>query len=331
MSLGQIQPRLPDLVQHLLRVPGVEAVSASTYTPLSGLIQLTKVQVPGFVPTDIRDVHASVNHVSPSFFEVFGTPLVSGRPFDDRDHTGAPAVAIVNQAFARRYLGGRNPVGERVTLDGRDVEIVGQVADGKYMNLREPSMRFVYLPLAQARSNAGPVRFAVRASSPADVRGPVLRALREYDSRLLVQMRTLDEEIGASVSRERLLARVAALTGAAALLITIMGVYGSFSYLTARRRAEIGVRLALGASRGAIGRLVLAKTAIVLALGSLAGLAGALAAGRLLEVHLFGIGSRDPGALGGAAVVLGVTALAAAAAPAWRASRVDPAVTLRAE
>src|SRR5690606_28552186 len=131
------------------QVPGVRAASVATYTPLSGLIQLAKVDVPGFAPRDIRDINVSVTRVDPGFFNVFGTPLLSGRVFDERDGASAPPTAIVNRAFAEHYLNGRDPVGEYISLNGEQVEVIGQVVTGRYRTLREPDMRFVYLPMRQ--------------------------------------------------------------------------------------------------------------------------------------------------------------------------------------
>lgn len=322
--------RVEALTTRLGTVPGVEAVSVSTLTPLSGYIMLSRIEVPGFVSADIRDVNASVNRVTPSFFTVFGTPLLAGRPFDDRDHAEAPRVAIVNTAFAERYLHGANAVGRVIKLNGRETEIVGLVETGKYMTLREPRMRFVFVPLAQALGpRPQPLRLGIRGPNPAQLRGPILHALRTFDASLTVEFRTLEDEIATSVNRERLLAWVGTLFAVLALLIAVIGVYGTFSYLVARRRVEFGVRMAVGADRPAILRLVLRHAAGTVTAGCLLGLVGTVPVTRLLEAVLFGVSPSDPAVLGLAAGVMIATGGIASYLPARRAARSDPMCALR--
>ncbi|MCC7125663.1 MAG: ABC transporter permease [Acidobacteria bacterium] len=323
--------RLEELVSRMRDIPGVRAASVATYTPLSGLIQLAKIDVRGFAPRDMRDINASINRVDRGFFDVFGTPLLNGRVFDDRDGAGAPPVAIVNKAFAEHYLNGRDPVGEYINVNGEQVEVIGQTVTGRYRTLREPDMRFVYLPVRQSPGNPRYFRFAVRAAAPEDVKASILRSLRDALPGVIVQFRTMDEEIGATIGQERLLARLATIYGGLALLMAVTGIYGTHSYLVTRRRREIGIRLALGASQSDIRRLVLSGALRVLAVGAIVGIVATLSLGRVLESQLFGIGSRDPMTLLAAVILFSVCGVLASLLPARRAAKLDPVQELRAE
>ncbi len=323
--------RIEALVSRMREVPGVRSASVATYTPLSGLIQLAKIDVRGFVPRDMRDINATVNRVDRGFFDVFGTPLLSGRVFDERDGAGSPPVAIVNRAFAEHYLNGRDPVGEYINVNGEQMEVIGQTATGRYRTLREPDMRYVYLPVRQSPRNPQYFRFAVRADSPERVKASVLRSLRSELPGVIVQFRTMDEEIGATIGQERLLARLATVYGGLALLMAATGIYGTHSYLVTRRRREIGIRLALGASQPDIQRLVLSSAFRVLGAGAAIGILATLALGRVLESQLFGIGSRDPVTLLAALALFGACGVLASLLPARRAARLDPVRELRAE
>lgn len=215
-------------------------------------------------------------------------------------------------------------------MNGRETEIVGLVATGKYMTLREPAMRFVFVPLAQALGpRPQPLRLGIRGPNPAQLRGPILQALRTFDASLTVEFRTLEDEIAMSVNRERLLAWVGTLFAVLALLMAVIGVYGTSSYLVARRRAEFGVRMAVGADRSAILRLVLRDSASAVTAGCLLGLVGTVAATRFLEAVLFGVSPNDPVILGMAAGVMITTGGIASSLPARRAARCDPMSALR--
>jgi hypothetical protein len=156
---------LEAILRRARSVPGVQAASLSTITPLSGLIMLSPVEVRGFSASDVRDVNAAVNRVTPDFFEVFGTRIVAGRSFRETDERLAPGVAIVNTDFVRRYLPETEPLGQVVRLGTRDLEIVGVVESGKYRSLQEAPVRFVYVPLQQWLRQQ-PLRLAVRTDTP---------------------------------------------------------------------------------------------------------------------------------------------------------------------
>ncbi|MDP1569892.1 MAG: ADOP family duplicated permease [Vicinamibacterales bacterium] len=325
--------RISALTSRLEAIPGVEAASASTLTPLSGYIMLTPVTVPFFVPDGLPDTAVASNRITPRFLQTFGTPLLAGRDFDERDGPDAPRVAIVNTAFVDHYMPDFDEVvGRVIELRGQPTEIVGVVATGRYMRLRDPRTQFVYLPLAQwLGPQPQPIRFALRSASPDALRGAVVQTVREFDPALTVEFRTLADEIAMGGSHDRLLAWLGGLFAALALLMACLGLYGTFAYLVARRRVEIGVRLALGADRAAILRLVFRDAAMVLAAGLGVGLAGTLATARYLEALLYGVRPGDPLMLAFAVVAVSAVAALATSLPARAAAAIDPAQSIRAE
>lgn len=325
--------RIDGLLSRLEAVPDVTAASASTLSPLSGWIMLAPMSVPGFTSDDRRDANVAVNRVTGRFFEVFGTPLLTGRTFDERDHALSPRVAIVNTAFAEHYFGAIDDVvGRMVQMAGRDTEIVGVVSTGRYMNLREPVRSFAYVPLAQfIGPRPQPVRFAARSAAPDELRTPFVQAVRRFDPKLTVEFRTLTDEIVAQSNTERLLASLGGLFALLALIMAAVGLYGAFTYMVVRRTREFGVRLALGADRAGILRLVLADAAVVVGMGVGSGLACTVASGRFLEALLFGLQPTDPGMLTAALLVVTMVAGIATYLPARRGTRTDPAHSLRSE
>ena len=328
--------RIDQARARLEAIPGVEAVSAGIITPLSGGMSAGPLNVPGSryepPPNMPAGAMAPFNRVLPGFFRAVGTPVVTGREFDDRDGPGTPGVAVVNDAFVERHYGDADPIGRLITLGEFDMTIVGVAADARQISLREERPVPMAYGLLTQGTATGPIpslRFVVRTSTPDAVRGPIVATLREIDPRLNVEFRTMRDEAEASVNRERLLAWLAGLFAVLGIVMAAVGLYGTFTYAVVRRRAEFGVRMAIGAGRGDILRLVLRDASIVLAAGVALGLAGTVAATRLVESLLFGVGARDPWMLSAAVAAVVTTALAASALPARRAAHVDPAVALR--
>lgn len=321
-----------DLLGRLTTQPSVDAVSISVLTPLSGIIMLSRVQVPGFRSIDPRSVNASVNRVTPGFFDVFGTRLLAGRGFSQRDGMGAPRVGIVNEAFANLYMAGDSPIGKMIKLNEEGVEIIGVVETGKYMNLHEPTMRFVYLPLAQwVGPKPVPLRIGVRTANPEAAKAELISTIRRFDPELGLEFRNLKDEVDSSANRERLMARLSACLASLALVIAGTGLYGTFSYLVHRRRAELALRIALGADGAAIRRLIGRDAVVVLGLGSVVGFAGVMASGRFVAAILFGVTPADPLVLSVSWICLAFVAGVATLLPTVRASRVDPMIALRSE
>jgi len=243
----------------------------------------------------------------------------------------------VNLALARRFLGGSSPLGHTITnvpAFGRPVEIVGVAGDSVYGSIREPAPPTVYTPLAQSEGPPGvlsSLNLIVRSSSgsPALLTKSVAAAIVGLDPGLTLTFRPLADQVDASLTQERLVALLSGFFGALALLLAGLGLYGVTSYAVARRRPEIGIRLALGASPAGVVRLVLSRVALLVGIGVLAGAAVSLWTSRFVATLLYGLQPRDPITLAGATVTLAIVGLLAGWLPAWRASRIDPAQVLR--
>jgi predicted permease len=314
-------------------VPGVSAAAVSYTTPLARAGRNTLIRVPaGWAMT--RPQRTSwINVVSPAWFETMGLQMVAGRDFDARDGAGAPRVAIVNRAYAARFLGGVAPLGARTEAEDSagpvPFEIVGVVEDSVYRSVRASAEPTMYLPLAQ--EGAGGV-MTVAFRGPAAAEGlvrAVAAAIEREEPAAVVTFRSLDEQVAATLTQERVLATVATFFGGLGLLLAGVGLYGVTSYSVTSRRTEIGIRMALGATTDRVVRLVLVRVAWLVALGLVAGAALALWAGRYVQSLLYGLEPRDPLTLAAAALLLALVAMIAAWIPARRATRVDPLVALR--
>jgi predicted permease len=316
-------------------LPGVADAALSLTTPFTNEFT-PPMAVAGVTVFDARPFG---NLVSPGWFGTFGTPLRAGRDFTERDRAGQPRVAIVNEAFVRHYLHGA-ALGQTFALYPNSamalspIEIVGVVADAVYRSLREPAPPTWYVPLAQfdlKEFTLPSARLSVRpkAGSPLSLTRSIAAAAAAVDPRLTLTFRPLADQVNASVMPERLMARLAALFGALALLLAGLGLYGVTAYLVSRRRTEIGIRMALGATRIGVARLVLSRVVTLVAAGVAIGAAASLWASKFVAALLYGLEPRDPVTVTAAALVLGGVALLAGFLPAHRASRIDPAVVLR--
>ena len=285
--------------------------------------------------TTERDV--DMNAVSPGFFATMRIPLLAGRDFDDHDsrpigETGRRSV-IVNQAFVNRYLAGRSPLGVRIgsgTLAGTrtDIEIVGVVGDISYRGLREHSEE-AWFPIFEGDDSMGTYYVRVRGT-PEQALQTIRRIVHQADPQLpILEFRTVNEQIGRSLSTEHLLAALSGSFGAMALLLSLIGLYGVMSYAVTRRTREIGIRLALGATGASAVRLVLRDAVAMIAGGIAIALPCVAALGKFVQSQLFGVTASDPATIAAAAALLAAGALAAAFIPAWRASNVSPVDALR--
>jgi predicted permease len=280
---------------------------------------------------------AYINSVTPGYFRAMGTPLLSGRNFDWRDTLSSPKVAIVNQAFARKYLNGLAPLGSRLLRgDGGDhtgaYEIVGVAADSKYGSLRDNFSPTVYYDAAQSNDADTEAAFVVRGKNGLDPSVDAIKAAgRDTHPEPILELRTLNGTISESLTQERLMARISGVYGLLAAILAAVGVYGALSYLVARRRNEIGIRMALGASRGAVAGMILRETAWFTAIGLALGTGLAIAGTRAATVLIYGISPSDPGLIGGAALGLIAMATIASYLPARRAAAIDPVAALRQE
>jgi len=279
----------------------------------------------------------NLNAVSPEFFSTLGIGMVAGRGFDERDTRAEggpnPRVAIVNEAFARRYLGGRSPLGALICEgSGPDakpnVEIIGVVADFRYRGLREQSEQ-AYFPILEGTETGGNFYVKVRGTTDAAFQS-IRTVIRNADPALpMLYFRTMDEQVNRSLVTERILAALVGGFGTLALLLSLVGLYGVMSFVTTQRTREIGIRLALGATRGSAIWMVLRDALIMIAAGTAIALCCAAALGRLVESQLFGVKPTDPLAMAAATLLLTIATLGAALIPAYRASTVNPVDALR--
>jgi len=285
-------------------------------------------------PADRQSADVSV--ASPGYFRTLDIRIVAGRPFTERDTSTTTPVCIVNEAFARRYLHGRNPIGARVDIRPKMLgwtaakEIVGVARQVKGQPDESADLLQVYVPLAQ--SPIGDVFLVVRsAAGPPEALAPAIRAaVTRHDANVPVRrFRTVDDLAGEATARYRFRAILAATFAGLALLLAMVGVFGVLAYSVQQRRREFGVRIALGATTGNVLALVLASASKVIALGAVIGLVGAAALSRSISTFLFGVRPLDPLTFGSVAIVLAVTATIATVGPALRATRVDPVVAFR--
>ncbi len=331
-------------VREAAAVPGVAHAAVSLVTPVSGTTWNNRIDVQDGPPLPEKERIAHINYVTPDWFATYGTRILAGRDVAAIDRAGSPPVAIVNEAFARKFLNGRNPLGRMVRQESRPgrknpfMEIVGLVRDAVYLSLRDPVPPTMYLPLDQFdMADGGPggsfASLSVRAAagSPAQLARPVVDAVLHVDPQLSLTVRALADQVDASLTQERLVAMLSGFFGALALLLAGIGLYGVTSYAVSRRRTEIGIRMALGANPGGVTRMVLGRVAVLVGAGVAIGGLASVWASRFASSLLFGLQPRDPITLAvSAAVLLGVGALAGWL-PARRASRIDPARVLRDE
>ncbi|MDQ3950595.1 MAG: ABC transporter permease, partial [Gemmatimonadota bacterium] len=346
ISPDQLPRARRELLEWARTIPGVRSASTVSITPVSGYGWNDVLIVDGFTPGgDVDDAQSWFNEVSDGYFATLETRLLAGRDFDASDVPGSGKVAIVNDAAARHYFGTSSVLGRQFRTQVGDsasvpYTIVGVVENAKYNNLREETRRVVYLPASQSTKPEPQVTFVVRAGGgagagtdgdPLALVPAVRRAILTAQPAALLEFRPLSRQVAMSLQRERVLGVLSGLFGAVALLLSMLGLYGVMSYAVARRRNEIGVRIALGAARARVVRLVLGDVARVVAVGVVIGGAGALASGKLVKSFLYGLEPTEPTVMVFAALLLGVVSLAAGGVPAWRAARLDPVEALREE
>ena len=323
---------LEDMLRRAETIHGVRAVSAALVSPLSGSLWLYSVEVPGY-PARPKEVPMTyMNAIGPGYFATIGAPLVRGREFTHADREGAPYVAVVNEQMAKKFWPGRDPIGQRFkagALDGHETEVVGVVRDSIYRDLREAKQEILYVPLLEG--DFGSATLHVRMAGDA---APVFNQLRAQAraadrSVPLYGMRTLDAQIGGTLSTERLLATVSTILGALAIVLAMVGLYSVLANAVAQRAREIGIRMALGAARTQVVGMVLRDTLRMVLIGVLVGIPLSLAASRWIASFLYGIRAQDPLTYIAIAALVVIAGCAAAYIPSRRASRVDPMVVLR--
>lgn len=337
--VSEQQPAMFDDIERRLRaLPGVVSAGRSILTPVSQRMwdNALLVDTPNAPKGD--DADANFNFVSPGYFETLRTPLLAGRNFNDTDTKTSAQVAIVNESLARRFFPNTDPLGKvfRVQPDpgkpAPPIQIVGLAKDAKYGSLRETDSVTAYFPITQVPEHAETQTFELRTTiRPSALISPVQDAVAGVSKAIPLDFRTLEEQVDDSLVQERLLATLSTFFGALAVLLAMIGLYGALSYLVAQRQAEFGIRLALGAPRASILRLVMRDVLLVLGGGVATGICISLAAVGVLQKMLFGLAARDTLTLLLSVGVLSAVALVAGYLPARRAMRVDPMVALRYE
>jgi predicted permease len=284
------------------------------------------------------DGSANFTWASPEYFETMGIPLVRGRGFSDTDTAASQRVAVVNQTFVRRFSNGTDPIGQTLRTHPEPnypstvYQIVGVMADSKYENLRDETPPFVIAPSTQFPDQRPNTAMLVRSSLPPEVMADSMkRRLGEKHPDVIVYATSFQQKIQNGLLRERLMAMLSGFFGILAALLGMLGLYGVISYLVMQRRNEIGIRIALGASRGQVVRMVMREAGLMLAIGVTIGAVLSLAAGRAAESLLFGLKSSDPLTLVAAIGLLVAIGALASFVPARRASQLDPMIALRSD
>ena len=320
-----------DLRTQFSSLPGVRAASLSNHAVIGMGTSGTGVSVSGAAPED-----SSILTIGAGFFATMQIPVLLGREIDERDRHGAPLVAVVNEAFAKRGFGDRNPLGQHLAIERKcpkcDIEIVGVSANSLYGNLKGTPPPTVYLSFAQ--NVWGPVQgmvYELRTSgNPLSYVNAVRDLVQRADPGLpLSDVKSQSARIDQTINQEIAFARLCTAFALLALVIACVGLYGTMSYNVARRTGEIGIRMALGAQRGRVLRMVLREVVLLAAVGLAIGVPTALAASKLVESFLFGMKPNDPLALIGSVVTLLSAAILAGYLPARHASRIDPMIALR--
>jgi len=352
---GYQPPQLPALYQRiqerLRSVPGVRAVGLSSYAPMSGDNWNNPIRVEGSSePRASDDNQAAFARIAPGFFQTLQVPMLMGRPITEQDDAASPLVAVINEAFAKKFFKGENPLGRRFGSGGiqhaRDYEVVGVVPDIRYIVADRDDIRAMYyLPEDQSLHFTKPADISGEGrshylynmvlwapGSPPDLRARVNQALAEINPNLNVQlMKSYDEAVHFDFGQETLTARLTSVFGAIALVLAVIGIYGVTAYNVEQRTSEIGVRMALGADRISVVKMVLRGTFLQVGAGLLVGIPAAIAAGHAMASQLFSVRPWNPLILAAASIALGLAAVIAAIVPSQRAANVDPLESLRSQ
>ncbi|HET6934334.1 MAG TPA: ABC transporter permease, partial [Candidatus Angelobacter sp.] len=349
---GQLPPLYQRLQQQLTSVPGVESASMSLYSPMDGHGWDEPISVNGkeIVHPLQHSKWPAQNRVSTHYFETIGTPILRGRPIAEQDTADSQHVAVVSESFARTFFPGQDALGKHFGVEepghSNDYEIVGITEDTKYAFPDDKADPIFFLPLSQSEGTyedsaqaaeqrmthyIGSVQLRV-AGAPGSYDQPVRRALAAVDPNLTITaMRSFSDQLAMNFSGKDLLATLTTAFGLLALLLASIGLYGVVAYTVARHTNEIGIRMALGANRVNVVRMVLLGAMKLVILGLLIGIPVALLAGRAIASQLFGVLPYDPLILGASALTLLACAALAALLPARRAAAIDPMIALRAE
>jgi len=348
----QMEPMFRQIDDSLLQIPGVRTVAPALYAPMTGDSWNEGIRIQGRPePPAKEDTGASWARVMPGFFETIGAQMMQGRPITDADTAATRKVAVVNQAFVKKFFKGRNPLGEHFGIDkikySATFEIIGVTNDMRYLtyDYRKPVRPMFWLPEAQTVQYDDPAYLSGEIWShylyniviwapgnPPAIEERVRKALASVDRNLvLYSVDPYAHVLSGDFQQENMIATLTMLFGALGLVLAAVGLYGVLAYMVERRTGEIGVRMALGANRGRVIGMVLRGAFWQVGIGLALGIPAAIGAGRLMTSQLFGVKPWDPVMLALATMLLGLAAVLASVIPAWRAAGIEPMVALRAE
>jgi putative ABC transport system permease protein len=334
----QTTPLLHRTIEQLAALPGVQAVGATNDPDLANTNTSTNITVSGYHPAENEDMNVEWSGVSSGYFSTLKMPILAGRTFTDQDRSETQKLAVVNESFARRYFNRpQDAVGQYLCKGAGnvtpDIQIIGVVKDAKHTCLRCGVHRSVFTPFLRERLSTNAMTFYARTwQAPENAEGSIRQAMLALDSKLVLdRFRTMQEQVDQNLTDEQVIATLALCFGALASLIAAIGIYGVLAYSTAQRTREIGLRMAMGATRTEVFRLVLTEVVRLAAIGLTMGLPLAFILARTVRDHLFGVSAFDPITLLVVCSAIGGIAVASAALPAMRAAKVDPMVALRYE
>jgi len=325
------------VLQTLAALPGVRSAAGTTDRELAGDNTSNTITLAGYTAKENENMNVESANVSPGYFSTMGMPLLAGRAFGDQDHDGTQKVAVVNESFARHYFEEPQQAIGHSYGNGRgkvttDIEIIGVVKDAKHTGVRDDVVRTAFTPYLQ-EANLGGMTFYVRTWQPPEsAEATIRRAMQTLDSKLVLDnFRTMQEQIDDNLTAERVIAILASSFGVLAVLMAAVGLYGVLAYSTAQRTREIGIRIALGAARRSVVRMVLMEVLWLAGISIAVALPASLLLTSAVRSQLFGISSSDPLTLLVVTALVAAVAVASALLPARRAAKTEPMVALRYE
>jgi predicted permease len=327
-----------EILARLQSIPGVVAAASSSIEPMGrgGWAQLSQPE--GFVAKSPRDTLLFLNRVSSKYFETMRTPLLLGRDFNDRDNLNSAPVVIVSESTARKFFSAANPIGKTIGLEGGAFDkyvafqVIGVAKDAKYNRLNESPRSLAYFAAGQDPAPWSKLVFEIRSETPVEALIPAVRsAVGGVNKDIALVFRSFETQVNESMLQPRVVASLASTFAGLALVLAMVGLYGVTAYAVTRRSGEIGIRMALGAQRTSVIWLILRDVMLLLGIGMVFGLAGSLAAGRLVTSLLYGVRPNNPAQLTGAVLTLALCTALAAYLPARRAAQLDPMNALRDE
>ncbi|WP_051669398.1 ABC transporter permease [Bryobacter aggregatus] len=323
---------IADILDRLRSEPGVRSAATSLLAPIGPAGWLEATEPEGYVPKSRRDSAIFFNRLSPGYFETLRTPILHGRDFNDRDTLASNLVIILNETAARKFFPNANPLGKTISIRKVPYQVIGVARDSKYNRIDEAPRPVGYLTAAQDAAPSASAHFHIRTDRDLNAQIPALRAaIVAAAPDLALEFHSFESRVSESLTQPRAVAQLSMFFGAIALLLSIIGVFGLTSYAVTQRKAELGIRTALGARQSALVWLVLKDTALLLVFGLIVGVLGSLALSRYVKTLLFNVTPDDPQTYALTALLLAVVAALAAFIPARRAARLDPMSALREE